>query len=104
MREHSIKATIITAIALFAVTILSSCKSKISENEIVGNYEAHFPYGTEKLELHNDGTYLQTVIVNRGTVAKTNRGKWEFDEEYFDVTLYDALIVSTLFSPLDSIY
>ena len=98
------RAQIVTALALFFVIMVSGCTSKVGHDKVVGNFEVRYTYGTEKLQLHKDRTYVQSVFINGERAPKTNNGRWEFDEEYSEVILFDAMMVDDGFGRLEPAY
>jgi hypothetical protein len=95
---------IITAITFVLVTLFWGCSSKVNFGDVIGVYKLRYPYGTEELRLAKDGTYIQSVLIDGETTAKTNKGRWEFREKESDVVLIDAMIVDDFFGHLKSEY
>ena len=93
------------SIIVFTFSVLiSGCSSKVSFDEVIGNYKLHYPYATEELQLYRDGTYLQTVLIDGETIPKTNKGRWEFWVKESEVVLNDAMIVDDFFGHLKRDY
>jgi YD repeat-containing protein len=63
--------------------LFSWCTPHFDRSDLVGVYERKYPSGTERLELREDGTFLQEVILkdpqDSTPVART--GTWTFDEQ-----------------------
>ena len=78
----------LTHILLLALCgLFVSCKKPPG---LAGNYEASRSYGTERLVLLTNGTYLQTFVTP--TAAHTNSGSWQFFPAAQQVVLTNALI------------
>jgi hypothetical protein len=60
--------------------------------KVYGSYVAPYSYGTERITLNRDGTFLQTVEMHNGSTASA-KGTWEFAPNPSYVTLHGALIV-----------
>jgi len=95
----------VIAITVFACSVFfSGCSSKVSFDEVIGNYKLRYPYATEELQLNKDGTYLQRVLIDGETIPKTNKGRWEFWAEESEVVLNDAIIIDDGFGKLKAGY
>ena len=95
---------IITILTFAFVALLFGCSPKVTFDEVVGVYKVRYPYGTEELQLAKDGTYVQSVLIDGETTAKTNKGRWEFWEKESEVVLIDAMIVDDFFGHLKPSY
>lgn len=84
-------------VTLFSV--LAGCAIHVPVEKVYGEYVASYPFGTETLKLNRDGTFVQSVVVNRGKPVAV-RGTWEFDNSDSRVTLYGAMNVATGFGNL----
>lgn len=96
---------LVIAIMAFTFSVLfSGCSSKVSFDEVIGNYKLRYPYATEELQLNMDGTYIQTVLIDSETTPKTNKGRWEFWVKESEVVLNDPMIVDDGFGKLKARY
>jgi hypothetical protein len=86
---------------LAALLAVAACRAP-SRSELVGTYKIRYPYGSEELRLHDDGTYFQVVRVDRGGLSAANGGKWEYREKDGDVSLMAALLVDDNFGKVSS--
>ena len=46
---------------------------------VAGIYEAVYSFGTERLELHGNGTYDQVLKLTKTGNSISHNGRWEFD-------------------------
>jgi len=81
-------ALMLGALALVSAFLLvwglfSWCTPHFDRSDVVGVYVAKYPSGTETLELKEDGTYLQEVVLKepQDNTPVTRVGTWTFDEE-----------------------
>ena len=58
------------------ILVLPACSLQVAESDVPGVYVAHFKSGTEKLQLRQDGSFVQEVLV--GGVETRNVGTWEY--------------------------
>jgi hypothetical protein len=87
---------------MFAIfSFLVGCAMHVPVEKVYGEYLASYPYGTETLKLNRDGTFVQTVVINRGNPVVAG-GTWEFDQSDSRVTLYGAMSVDNGFGNLRS--
>jgi hypothetical protein len=71
----------------------------VRPEKVPGTYVASYPFGTEKLTLNADGTFLQEVTIN-SEVPETVRGSWKFDGHDSRVNLYGSMVVVDGFGAL----
>jgi hypothetical protein len=57
--------------------LFSACSLQVEKSDVAGAYVAHFKSGTETLQLHRDGSFVQRVLV-RGVEA-LNYGTWKYE-------------------------
>jgi hypothetical protein len=74
------------------VILLLGCSTHVPVEKVYGSYVASFRYGTETLMLNRDGTFVQTVVVNREKPVAA-LGSWEFDRDESRLTLHGAMVV-----------
>ena len=70
-------------------------ESGVTRHEAVGVYVQRSDFATEILQLFEDGTYVQTAIVDNDPVPRTNRNRWRFrpnNGSRGDVELTDAMV------------
>jgi hypothetical protein len=101
---YSMRTTLFAIVTLVFSFLLSGCYSKVTLDDVLGNYKIRYPYGTEELLLANDGTYIQTILIDGETTSKTNKGKWEFWEKESEVVLNEAMIVDDGFGKIKPHY
>lgn len=87
---------------LFAGLLLvtANCRAP-SRSELVGSYKIRYSYGSEELQLRDDGTYVQVVSLDRGGRA-SNSGKWEYREQEGDLELTAPLLVDDNYGKISS--
>ena len=95
----SVRLLGLMAASLFCTLI--GCSTHVPIEKVYGSYVASFPYGTEILMLNRDGSFVQTVKVNREKPVVA-RGRWEFDQDGDDsrLTLHGAMVVDDGFGGL----
>ena len=99
MRMPVIAIMILTLSFLF-----SGCSSKVSFDEVIGNYKLRYPYATEELQLNGDSTYIQTILIDNEKTPKINKGRWEFWIKESEVVLNNAMIVDDGFGKIKARY
>jgi len=95
---------IIMTLAFVLVGVFLGCTSKVNFDDVIGTYKLRYPYGTEELQLSQDGTYIQSVFIDGEATAKTNKGRWKFDKTESQIILIDAMIVDDFFGHLKPEY
>ncbi len=66
---------IVASQVLLLVIFLQSCASNFTESQLLGDYEAVFDFGVQRLVLKVNKSYEQTFTYNDGKVTK-NEGIW----------------------------
>jgi hypothetical protein len=72
----------LAAAFLAAWALFSWCTPQFDRSDIVGVYVGKFPWGTATLDLREDGTFLQEVVLKdtQDTTPVTRTGTWTFDD------------------------
>ena len=79
---------------VIVVSVMSvGCSMTVPAEKAYGTYVASYPFGTEKLTLNHDGTFVQEVTIEKQTQA-TARGSWTFDADKSRVELNGELVLS----------
>ena len=60
-------------VALFVALTLMACSMAVRHDKVPGTYVAFYPFGTDKIMLNSDGTFVQQVTLNNEGPA-TARG------------------------------
>jgi len=66
---------------------------RVKPDQVIGVYDAHFPNGSERLELRLDGTYVQDFASKSRPFH--HEGRWHIENEFLDgskVVLADAAV------------
>ena len=67
-------------VIVFLTLGLQACKS-LDRADLVGDYVAEYSFGTDRLKLRSDGTYLQEIVVRGDPEKALQSGKWEYDSK-----------------------
>jgi hypothetical protein len=75
--------------------LFSWCLPHFDRSDVVGVYVAKYPSGTETIELKEDGTFLQEVVLKepQDTTPVTRTGAWTVDEREQTVTMPGCMAV-----------
>jgi len=65
-------------ILIIVIIFLWSC---VPDSEVIGTYYVKYKVGSELLNLHDDGTFIQSYTNTEG--VKTNKGKWHTESKLF---------------------
>jgi hypothetical protein len=79
-------------LALFVAFTLMACSMAVKRDKVPGTYIALYPFGTDKIMLNSDGTFVQQVTLSNDAPA-TARGSWKFDANKSRVFLYGSMVV-----------
>jgi hypothetical protein len=63
--------------SIFVFLVLLGCARKIDRTEVIGTYIANHGRGTDKIELHADGTYAYECRLSDGESFRNNN-RWTF--------------------------
>ena len=87
--------------ATLLLLLITACSINVPVERVFGTYTASYPFGTDKITLRRDFTFVQTVTLNNRDSAKTT-GRWEFDSDNSRsrVNLYGALNITDPFDNL----
>jgi len=91
----------IQAVLVAMTCILAGCHARdadegsvrVKPEQVIGIYEAHFPNGSEHLELRKGGTYVQDFTSKSRPFH--HEGRWHIENELLDgskVVLADAAV------------
>jgi len=85
------------------ILMLCGCASKVTDEELIGSYEAKYPKetanptsGVERLELKVDKTYYQEFEFDEPKKIIKNSGKWEYIPEESRVKFTNVLEIEGL--------
>jgi hypothetical protein len=75
--------------------LFSWCTPHFDRSDIVGVYVGKFPWGTETLDLREDGTFLQEVVLRepQDTTPVTRTGTWTFDDPAQTIRISECIPV-----------
>lgn len=78
---------------LLVWALVSCCTPHFDRSDIVGVYVGKYPSGTETLELREDGTFLQEVVLKepQDTTPVARTSTWTFDEQEQMVRVPDCM-------------
>lgn len=62
---------------LLLLSVLVASCAPVEQDQIYGAYRSNIERGTERLEVHKDGTYLHTYELD-GSIRLKNEGAWKF--------------------------
>lgn len=82
--------------------MLIGLEGGVTRKDAVGVYVARYPFATEILQLFEDGTYAQTIVVDYDRVPRYNKNCWSLRlkrGDRGDVDLKDAIQIA---SPIDN--
>lgn len=88
---------IIASTALSAAMV--ACSIKVAPQDVVGTYEAKYPFGRSILVLQDNGTFTQRAEV-AGEPLASSRGTWSFDESRSTLSLHGGLALDDGFGRL----
>src|SRR5262249_23485634 len=83
----------------FVTLVAVGCMHKINESDLVGRYEAVYPFGKETLTLEADGKYVQGFVEKGSTDVGSAKGSWHYEPVYGGVVVQDALVID--YDPID---
>ena len=86
----TVRLTFIVVLGL----MLIGCSMTVPTEEVYGTYVATYPFGTDKITLNRDGTFVQRVEV-KDEQPVTVQGRWEFDPKESQASFYGAMIMRT---------
>ena len=73
--------TVARCLVLISLTVtLIGCSINVPLKRVYGTYKASYPFGTETINLNEDGGFVQEVAV-KDQAPVTVRGKWDFDSK-----------------------
>lgn len=90
MREHASTATVFNFALLGAVCLLAGCHTRdadegsvrVTRVKLIGVYQTKFEKGSERLELKDDGTYVQEFTAKSPPFRHT--GRWRVENLFLD--------------------
>jgi hypothetical protein len=88
----SSRSALFTWAALITLSF-SGCGRKIETSDLVGKFQAEYPFGVETLTLNPDGKYVQEFI-ERGSTNVTVRGAWHYDAARGELVLESPLVIN----------
>ena len=88
----------------FLAALVCSCARGFSVSDLYGTYVASYSFGTDKIVLKNDGTYMQEVTIKKEQIPYTTTGKWEYDKASNHVIIENCYIVSNGLGQLSKNY
>lgn len=71
---------------------------RVNQAEVIGEYEAGFQQGREKLELREDHTYIQELVSEKQSIHQT--GSWRIENHLFGGS--NIILVGAVVSEDDS--
>ena len=83
-------------LGLCLLTILSGCEKPVVQSELLGSYQADYPFAKETATLSSDGRFTQQVIIKSTSQVLSTNGTWTFDSQDQSITFHDSF-----FSVLD---
>jgi hypothetical protein len=81
-----------TRILFVILVLILGCSTSVRQDKIFGTYLASYPFGTERIVLNIDGTFIQRVVVNNEEPVVVT-GHWKFNPSQSRVNLYDSMVV-----------
>src|SRR5258706_13561363 len=80
--------------SLLVLSMLLTACSSVKSEDLVGQYIAYYPFGTERVTLNADGTYSQDIRLKLNNQRLDHIGRWRYSAEDTYVELEDALDVA----------
>jgi hypothetical protein len=91
-RFHRVRNVLADVVLITSVVVLAACSTHVSSDRVRGSYVASYPFGTAKLTLESNGTFVQTVTID-GQAPATAKGSWNFDATDSTISLHGAMLV-----------
>ena len=80
--------------------MVSACFFPDNVEEVYGTYLAEYTFGTEKLTLKSDGTYIQEVRISGNPGPLISTGKWNYDPTAHRGEAWNLYVVADGFGKL----
>jgi hypothetical protein len=71
----------LSTFTVFLVTITLPACQAVTRTDLGGEYIARYSFGTDRIILREDGTYLQEIVVQGDPEEAVQTGKWEYDSD-----------------------
>lgn len=93
-RALTLSVLAVVSAILLVWGVFSWCTPHFARADVVGVYVANYPSGTETIELKEDGTFLQEVVLKEasGATPVVRMGTWKFDEETQTLNIPDCCL------------
>ena len=75
------------AVVLVLLLTGASCETTVPQEEIWGTYVGRLPFGSERITLERDGTFVHKVVVDAPRNVVVRSGRWSYDRETERVSL-----------------
>lgn len=83
---------------------LAACSAELERSDVVGEYQASYAFGVERLDLKADGSYVQSVTLQGQTAKTSHSGAWEYAASRNRVVVHDPLQFADYFGKLNPDY
>lgn len=74
--------------------LLCSCTRGFELSDLYGAYIADYSFGTDRITLKEDGTYIQEIKINQDRMPYTTTGNWEYDKAANQVIIDNCYVIS----------
>jgi hypothetical protein len=86
--------SVLFAWAALITLFFSGCGSRLETSDLVGKFQAEYPFGTETLTLNSDGKYVQEFVELGNTNVANVHGAWHYDSAHRELELENPLVIN----------